>query len=150
MRDVTATPRSQFAAEERRIVRDMSAELIVMMNMVGFLIGMAVTGLTIYAATLSKLKEYAVLKAIGARNSWLYRVVLEQACLSIGLGFALAVMLAFAVGGVVEAVSPNVPIVVEIESLVKVLGVAALIGGLASVMPVRQIAGIDPATVFRG
>lgn len=91
-----------------------------------------------------------ILKAIGARNAWLYKVVIEQAFLTIGLGFAIAVALAVVVGRVVGAVLPNVPIVVELGSLVKVLGVAALIGGLTSAIPVRQIAGIDPATVFRG
>ncbi|MDO8670422.1 MAG: FtsX-like permease family protein [Dehalococcoidia bacterium] len=147
---LTANTTSAFSEEERKVVRDMSAELIAMMNFTGFLIGMAVTGLTLYTATVLKLKEYGIIKAIGATNRWLYLVVMEQAFLSIALGFSVALALTFVLGYAVSAVAPLVAMEVAPDSVAKALVVAVLIGVLASIMPVRKIAAIDPARVFRG
>jgi ABC-type antimicrobial peptide transport system permease subunit len=35
-------------------------------------------------------------------------------------------------------------------SLVKVGSLSLLIAGMAAILPIRQIAGLDPAMVFRG
>src|SRR5262249_12439703 len=86
---VTAQTRQAFAAQERQVVKDMSTDIITIMNLVGFMIGVAVMALTVYTATLARRAEYGVLKALGARNGHLYRVVVGQAFISIGLGFVL-------------------------------------------------------------
>src|SRR3989304_3463376 len=44
-------------SQERRVVRDMSTDLMAIMNTVGFLIGLAVMGLTVYTATLLRRGE---------------------------------------------------------------------------------------------
>ncbi len=49
------------------------------MNLIGFVIGLAVMALTTYIAALPRRREYGVLKALGARNGHLYRAVLAQA-----------------------------------------------------------------------
>ena len=87
VRDVTAQTRNDFAAEERKVVKDMSTDVITIMNLIGFLIGLAVVALTVYTSTLSRRREYGMLKALGARNRDLYLTVLAQAILSVTLGF---------------------------------------------------------------
>lgn len=44
-----------------------------------------------YTATLAKIRGYGVLKALGARSAWLYRLVFEQALVSVALGAAAVV-----------------------------------------------------------
>jgi ABC-type antimicrobial peptide transport system permease subunit len=39
---------------------------------------------------------------------------------------------------------------VSSNSLVKVGSLSLVIAGMAAILPVRQIAGLDPAMVFRG
>ena len=86
---VTAQSRADFVAQERRIVTDMSADVIAIMNVIGFVVALAVVALTVYVATLARRREFGVLKALGARNRVLYRVVLAQACLSVAVGFVI-------------------------------------------------------------
>jgi hypothetical protein len=50
---VTAQSTAAFALGERRLVIDMSADVISIMNAVGFVIRLAVVALTVYVATLA-------------------------------------------------------------------------------------------------
>ena len=49
---VTASTRERFAASERRVVGDMSTDIVRGMILVGFVIGVAVAGLVAYSHTL--------------------------------------------------------------------------------------------------
>lgn len=146
---VTAQTREQFASQERQVVKDMSTDLITIMNLTGFLIGLAVMALTIYTATLARRAEYGALKALGARNSHLYRAVLGQALISIVLGLALG--FAFTLILVVVVPRSSLAIAMELsgESLVKISVVSFVIASLSALLPIKQIAGLDPAMVFR-
>ena len=146
---VTAQSREMFAAGERRLVSDMSAEVISIMNVIGFVVGLAVVALTIYIATLARRREFGVLKALGARNRVLYRVVLAQAVLSVALGFVIGLAFTGLLGFLVARTDLNLELAITANSLVKVGLFAAVIAGLAAILPIRQVAGLDPAIVFR-
>ncbi len=147
--DVTAVPRSEFSSEEASIIQDMGADIITLMNSIGFLIGLAVTGLTTYTATLSRRSEYGMLKALGARNSHLYITVLWQAMISIGLGLALAVGLTYAMSYIAPIITPEMAMVLTGDSLLKTFLAASAIALFSALLPIRQISGLDPADVFR-
>ncbi len=147
---VTAETRDAFAEQEQQVVQDMSTDVINLMNLIGFLIGMAVMALTIYTATLSRRKEYGVLKALGARNSHLYWAVLWQAGISIGLGGILGLVFTLLLGYLLPLIGINLQLVVSWGSLFKVTGVSLVIALLSAILPIRQIAGLDPVLVFRG
>lgn len=147
---VTAQSSREFAEQERRLVNDMAGDLLAIMNLAGFMTGLAVVALTVYTATLARRSEYGVLKALGARNARLYSVVLAQALYSVALGFAVALAFTLVLSVVVPELASNLTLQVSGASLLKVGGVSLIIAGLAAVLPVRQIAGLDPATVFRG
>lgn len=146
---VTAQSRTDFVAQERRIVTDMSADVISIMSAVGFVVALAVVALTVYVATLARRREYGVLKAIGARNRVLYAVVLAQAVLSVAVGFLLG--LAFT--GMLAVAVPRTGLPLELsiaaESLGKVALFSAVIAALAAILPIHQVSGLDPAIVFR-
>ena len=146
----TTQTRDQFAEQEGRIVRDMSADVMQIMSAIAFLIALAVVALTLFTATLAKLREYAVIKALGASRWRLARTVLAQATWSTALALILAVVLAFAVAAVVAALSPNVRLAIDPASVERVAIAALVVGGLGAVLPLRRIARLDPATAFRG
>jgi len=146
---VTAQSRDAFAAGERRLVTDMSAEVISIMNVLGFVVGLAVVALTVYIATLARRREYGVLKALGARSRVLYLIVLAQAVLSVALGFAIGLAFTWLLGVAVARTDLNLELAITATSLVKVGLFAAVIAGLAAILPIRQVAGLDPALVFR-
>ncbi len=148
--DVTAVTRTAFADGERKVIRDMGTDIVAIMNLVGFMIGLAVMALTVYTASLSRRAEYGVLKALGASNGHLYRSVLAQAMISVGLGFAMGVAVTGLLAAVVPYLGLNLALTVSSGSLLKVGAVSVIIAGLSAVLPIRQIAGLDPARVFRG
>jgi putative ABC transport system permease protein len=147
---VTALSRTAFAGQERKVVSDMSTDVLTIMNAVGFLIGLAVVAVTIYIATFTRRAEYGVLKAVGAGNGYLYRSVLMQALAYVLIAFVVALagtaVLTVVVPRVVESVAP----VLHARALINVGIVALVIAGLASVLPIAQLSRLDPAMVFRG
>lgn len=150
VRDVTAQTRTNFAAQERRVVKDMSTDVITIMNLIGFLIGLAVMALTVYTSTLSRRREYGMLKALGARNTDLYLTVLAQAILSVILGLLFGLVLTLLLTVVVPIFGSNLALEVSRASLLKVSSVSLVIAAVSAMLPIRQIAGLDPAMVFRG
>jgi putative ABC transport system permease protein len=147
--DVSAQSRADMSAAERRLVMDMSADVISIMSAVGFLVGLAVVALTVYVATLARRREYGVLKALGARNRVLYAVVLAQAVLSVAVGFLVGLAFTILLAIAVPRTGLGLELSITAASLVKVGLFAAGIAGLAAILPIRQVSGLDPAIVFR-
>jgi putative ABC transport system permease protein len=147
---VTAQTRDAFAAQERKVVSDMSTDLVTIMDFVGFLIGSAVMALTVYTATLARRAEYGVLKALSARNDHLYRVVLGQSLISVGLGLALGLGFTLTLAAIIPYTGLPLALDVTSDSILKAAGVALVLAALASMLPIKQIGGLDPALVFRG
>ena len=147
--DTTVQTRSEFIREETRIVRDMSADLMQIMTVTAFLIALAVIALTLFTSTLAKLREYAVIKALGASTWRLARTVLAQAAWSSALALALALVVSLLIGVVVAASTPNIRLAIEAGDVTRV-GIAAFaLGAIGALLPLRRIAGVDPATAFK-
>jgi len=146
---VTVQTRQQFASQERKLVGDMSSDIINIMNIAGFLTGLAVVALTIYIATIARRREYGVLKAMGVRNSRLYQIVLVQALLSVGMGLAAALGLTLLLSVVIPRFNELMVLTVSVDSLLRVTVIAIILGALAALLPARQIAGLEPVAVLR-
>lgn len=147
---VLALSTTDFSHEERQIIKDMSVEILNIMNLSGFLIGLAVTALTLYTSTLRKRQEYGVLKAIGAKNRHLYAVVTVQAALSLILGFIVAIALVSLLGQLVPVIVPGMGLALTQTGVMRVLVASLVIGIVSALVPAWQLARLDPAQVFRG
>jgi putative ABC transport system permease protein len=112
-----------------------------------FLIGLVVVSQTIYATTMEHLDEFATLKALGASQRFVIKVVLNQslACCVAGcvLGLLATIpMVAFARRAVAWIYTPWwLMLVVLIPSLLMCV--------LASIMSIRTALSVEPAKVFR-
>jgi putative ABC transport system permease protein len=149
MPQVTVQSRSGFVHEEAAIVSDMAADLMEIMSIVGFLIALAVIGLTLCTLTLAKLREHAIVKALGSRNRRVGAVVLTQAVWSVAVALALATVLAILIGALVGRVAPALLVTIEPGSVLRA-GIGGLIvGALGSIVPLRRVFKVDPATAFR-
>lgn len=146
---VTVQTRRQFAHEEQALVKDMSADILSIMNDAGFLTGLAVVALTVYIATIARRKEYGVLKAMGVRNRLLYGVVLVQALLSVAMGLATAVVLALLLSVLIPRVNESMVLTVSASSLLRVTVVSIVLAGVAALLPARQLAGLEPVAIIR-
>lgn len=146
---VTVQTRGQFASQERKLVSDMSSDIINIMNIAGFLTGLAVVALTVYIATIARRREYGVLKAMGVRNRRLYQVVLVQALLSVGMGLAAGLGLTLVLSAVIPRFNELIVLSVTGDALLRVTAVSMLLGTLAALLPARQIAGLEPVAILR-
>lgn len=144
----TVQTRAEFSRQEAQIVRDMAADVMQIMTIIGFLIALAVVGLTLFALTLAKLREYAVAKALGASGRHLGRTVIAQGAWIVVLALVVAVVATFVLAAVVGALTPKVSIVVALGSVVRTAMLGLAVGALGSVTPLRRIMTVDPASVF--
>lgn len=145
----TVQTRSQFVASEARITRDMSADLLRIMTVLAFGIALAVTALTLLTVTLTRLRDYAVLKALGATSTRLARTITAQAAWTVGCAVAVAVTAAEVLAVVLSRLLPTVQVDITPTSTIRIAVGAALIGGLAALAPLPRLARLDPATAFR-
>ena len=116
---------------------------------ISLLVGALVVGLVIYTATVERQKEYGVLKAVGARNRMLYQVVTIQALIAAGLGSALGVGLAYGASWIIVALRPEFLVAIEPVAVGWALLMGLIMALLGAILPVRTIAKLAPADVFR-
>ncbi|MDP2950206.1 MAG: FtsX-like permease family protein [Chloroflexota bacterium] len=123
--------------------------IIAVIMVIGFVVGATVISLTIYTATVEKAREFGVMKALGASSLQLYRIVVSQSFVVGLLGFATGVPLAVAASKLIERFVPEFSTLFQWQAIVGVLVAVLLMSFLAAYLPVRRIARIDPAAVFR-
>ncbi len=140
---------TEFAASDQELLRQMGADILRAMNIVSYVVGLLVIGLTIYTATLERSREFGVLKAIGAHTGNLMQVVFAQAFASTALGFIVGVGIAYALASLVVSLFPEMLILIEPENLLRQLPVLLLVTGVAALLPLGQIVRLDPVVVFK-
>jgi predicted permease len=104
-------------------------------------------GVTSYGVQ-QRTREIGVRMALGANRSSIVATVLRGAFLPVAIGLALGVPTAIAVGHAIASwlfgVAPSDPVLVSVAALL--LGLGAL---LATVIPARQAADVDPVETLR-
>jgi putative ABC transport system permease protein len=147
--DTTVQSQDRFVREEAAIVGDMAADLMQIMSIVGFLIALAVIGLTLFTLTLAKLREHAVVKALGSGNRRVGGVVLAQAVWSVALALGAATVIALLIAWLLAGVAPALLVTIEPGSVFRAGLGALVVGALGSLVPLRRVFTVDPATAFR-
>ncbi|HET9221210.1 MAG TPA: ABC transporter permease [Roseiflexaceae bacterium] len=140
--------RDMIANDARLFARFFSAPLQLMIA-IAFLVGTLVVGMVIYSATVERQREYGVLKAIGARNGVLYRTVVTQALVVASVGALVGLGAAFGIARLIMALRPQFLIVLEPSAIAWSLLAGLAMALLAALIPVRAIAGLAPAEIFR-
>ncbi len=142
--------REEFAKSTRdRVTSNVLPILFVVLGL-AFIVGVSVAGLTIYTATIEKSREYGILKAVGFRNTYLYRLVFEQSALTALLGFGLGIGLTLIAGPFASDFVPQFVLFTRWQDVLLVAGVTVVMALIAAYIPVRRLAAIDPVSVFKG
>ena len=116
--------------------------------LMGLVVGVAVVAQTIYAATMDHIREYGTLKAMGATNGYLYRVLIEQAAWSAVLGYAFAM---FAAHFIVQASEKGGALILLPPAMkIAMLVLALFMCIAAALVSINKVTRLDPAMVFRG
>ena len=115
--------------------------------LLGFLIGLVVVSQTIYANTMENIEEYATLKALGASQRFVARIVLTQALICGAVGSALGLLVVVPSIDYAKSLIPWIyspwwlPALMVVPSL--------LMCSLASIASVRSALTVEPGRVFR-
>jgi len=116
--------------------------------LMGLIVGIAVVAQTIYAATMDHIREYGTLKAMGATNGYLYRVLVEQAVWSAVLGYGFALIVAhFIVEGSEKG---GALILMPFSMKIGMFFLAIFMCIAAALVSVNKVTRLDPAMVFKG
>ena len=115
----------------------------------GFIVGIAVSGQTFYSFVLENLRHLGALKAMGASNGLLARMLMLQA-LTVGMiGYGLGVGLTTLFGlAVVKSGQP--PFEMPYQLPLFTFAVIVIICLFAAMLGIRKIYKLEPAVVFRG
>lgn len=109
--------------------------------------GIFIIGLTMYSSALDRLKDYGTLKAIGASNRYITRLILMQSFLLTIIGFSIGFMLlkGFTVGVASSGLIINFSSLVLVAMFLTIVMIS--VGG--SFFALNRIRKVEPAAVFR-
>ncbi|MGE0547231.1 MAG: FtsX-like permease family protein [Kofleriaceae bacterium] len=113
----------------------------------GIIVGFVVVGQILYSGTLQYIREYGTLKAMGARNSAVVKVILAQALLSALLGFAVGAPLAIAMRAAMKAANLSVALTPPLYAATLVITIVMC--ALAALLSIVKVLRLDPASVFK-
>src|SRR5205823_6285255 len=113
----------------------------------GVIVGFVVVGQILYSGTLQYIREYGTLKAMGARNSAVVKVILSQAIISAALGFVVGGVLA--VGMKAAMAGANLTVALSPQLYAGTAVVTALMCSFASLLSIVKVLRLDPASVFK-
>ncbi len=140
--------KAEFVNSDMELARKMGSDVIRVMNVVAYVIGLLVIGISIYTITLERQREYGVLKAIGANTPHLLTVVFAQALTSACLGYLLGIVLAYVAETLIRTLSLT-QIIIEPSGVLSQLPVLIAITLLAALMSVGRVIRLDPMVVFQ-
>ena len=141
---------AQVAANDRSLLAGVMAAPLSLMVAVAFAAGTLIVALTVYSGVVERLAEYGIVKAMGARRRWLAGVITGQTVTVAMFGTAVGYAMFRAASAAVMAVRPQFSIALPGRVAVVVAGSAFVMALVAGLVPLRRVARLDPASVYRG
>jgi putative ABC transport system permease protein len=145
----TATPRADLSRNDRSLLSSLFIAPINVMSTIGFLVGLAIIGLTMYTTTAERLRDFGILKAIGARNRFLFRTVITQAAILGLAGFAVGLGASILAGVIIVRLVPDIGVSISLVSALQTLAAVVGMSLVGALLPLVRITQVDPLMVFR-
>lgn len=146
---VDALRPDEVAVADREVLAAVMETPIVVMLAISAVIGVAVMGLTAYTAVIDRRRDYGVLKAVGAGRAQLSRLVVVETLYRAVLGFVLGTGMSYGTAALIMRLWPQFTIVISPQSVAAAGASALVMTVLAALLPIRRVAAIDPAVVFK-
>lgn len=112
------------------------------------IVGVVIVAQTIYSATVDHIREYGTLKAMGATNGYLYRIIITQAVVSGLISFVIGIAVSFVISHV--SMAGTLAIIVNFQLATALFLLTMAMCCLSSIVAIRKATTIDPAMVFKG
>ncbi len=118
--------------------------------MIALIVGTVVAGQTFYIFTIENLKQFGALKAIGITDRRIVGMILLQALVVGGIGYALGMGMAATFFAIFVHRIATRGIILLPQVMVGTAVIVIFIVILASLMSIRKVLVLEPAMVFRG
>jgi putative ABC transport system permease protein len=150
LRDVDVLPTAKFSSMTRIywMFTTGAGVAVLIAALLGLVVGVVVVAQTIYATTMDHIREYGTLKAMGAPNRYIYRVIITQAGIAAVVGYGLAMFVSFFV--VRASQTGGAAILLPLPMAVGIFFLTLLMCITAAVVSINKVTSLDPAMVFRG
>ena len=140
----------EIARGDRTLYDDTMGSVIRVMLLIAFAAGTLIAALSVYSSVVDRIREYGIVKALGASRRRLLGIVLAQTgtlALAGGVaGVGLFLAAKAAVGGWLPQFHIEFPASILVAAFVLVTAMALV----AAVLPARRLGRLDPASVYRG
>jgi putative ABC transport system permease protein len=112
------------------------------------IVGFVIIGLTLYSAAIDRIRDYGTLKAIGATNWYIRKLIMTQAMIIavVGFGFGFLLVNAFKNGIANAGTLFEFPLWMQFAFF----GITLFIAFFGSSFAIRRIVSLEPSAVFRG
>jgi putative ABC transport system permease protein len=114
----------------------------------GLVVGVVIVAQTLYATTMDHLGEFGTLRAMGARNSYLYRIIITQALAAAVVGYVLGISISLVLVRLAEKGGASILLPWSLAAGLFFVTVAMCVG--ASMISIHKVTRLDPAMVFKG
>jgi len=147
--EVDVLTQDEFAHKSRMYwtIKTGAGGAILTAAVLGFLIGLVVVSQTIYANTMENIEEYATLKALGASQAFVARIVLSQALICGMIGSVLGLLAVIPSINYAKSLIPWIQAPWWLPGAMVVPSLAMC--SLASIVSVRSALTVEPGRVFR-
>ncbi len=112
------------------------------------IVGIVIVAQTIYSATVDHIREYGTLKAMGATNFYLYKIIITQAIVSGLISFVIGIAASLVISRI--SYEGTLAIIVNWQLVLALFILTILMCCSSSIVAIRKATSIDPAMVFKG
>lgn len=145
---IQALTPDQFREQSRSfwLFRTGAGAALVAGALLGVIVGTVIVAQTLYSSTKDHLYEFATLRAMGASNSYIYRVIICQALVNAVIGFAIAALIGNAVVHFTKKSALQVVITPGLMAELFVLTIVMCI--VSAITAIYRVVRVDPAIVL--
>jgi putative ABC transport system permease protein len=145
---VQALTPDQFRDQSRSfwLFRTGAGAALVAGAILAVIVGTVIVAQTLYSSTKEHLYEFATLRAMGASNSYIYKVIICQALIDTIIGLAIAGLIGIAV--VRLTASSVIQIVLTPSLLTALFGLTVIMCIVSAMASIVRVVRVDPAIVL--
>ncbi len=123
---------------------------MMLMTIISFIIGLSISGQTLYTFVIENLDKFGALKAIGARGRELISMILFQASFVALTGYGIGVGLCAMIIWLARLNIPDYAAIVTYPNMRLAFVMVVIIAAISSYIGVRKVLKIEPFDIFRG
>lgn len=140
---------NDIADVDRRAIATVMDRPITVLLSVAIVIGIAIMGLTSYTAVTDRMREYSLLKAVGADRFQLVSLVVRESLIVGVISLAVGIGLSYFSASFIMANWPQFNVLIRSQDVALASAFALGMTLVSAFLPMRRLAAIDPLEAFK-